>query len=165
MPPSEEAPSEKNTWMPCTINGEDHYASGGSNLFFDANRGPNMWEYYFEPVSSYRPSDPEQPRALPSRTAWELHHLHEGSVFAYPYGMYAGIAQASPTARANWYRDMRQRGHATVSKYLRLRPHIRSKADAVWSYLAAPATRAPVLGVHVRATDKLKSIGGDSMPS
>ena len=30
----------------------------GENQYFDAKRGSNVWEYYFEPVSSYRLGDP-----------------------------------------------------------------------------------------------------------
>ena len=40
----------------CVVNGGDHYASGAPNLFFDAVRGANMWDYYFEPVSGYNES-------------------------------------------------------------------------------------------------------------
>ena len=44
-------------------------------------------------------------------------------------------------------------------RYIHIKPHILEKADVVWKRLAADNT--PVLGAHVRATDKLQAIGGD----
>ena len=124
---------------PCTVNGEDHYASGGANLFFDANRGPNMWDYYFEPVSSYRSHHPETPHGLPGGESWRLHHVSADSVYAYPYGSYRRITKAPHTKRAAWYRMMRKRGHQTVSKYTR-RPHPPLATSLM--YAPSPSDRA-----------------------
>ena len=75
----------------CTVNGHDHYASGGANLYYDARSGPNMWDYYFEPLSSYWPGAVgfAWPRALPSKALWRLHHKEADSVYAYYYGLHA----------------------------------------------------------------------------
>ena len=150
----------------CTTNGEDHFASGGANLFYDARLGPNMWDYYFEPVSDYRPGDPGVVHRLSSTEMWRLHHKHPESVFAYPYGMYKQIARATPADRAAWYRTMRTRAHGILRRHVRVKRSILDEADREWAALLARrggggGGDGPILGVHVRATDKEKKIGGD----
>ena len=148
----------------CTVNGLDHFASGGLNRFFDATAGPNMWEYFFEPVSEYRPGMAASVNALPSTRAWQLHHANRDSVFAYPYGTYKHIADVDPRERAAWYSRMRRRAVATLAKYVRLKPAVLQEAERFWRRRIAKGGSGPVLGLHMRGTDKQRDIGGDIVP-
>ena len=79
----------------CTVNGHDHYASGGRNLYYDAQHGPNMWNYFFESLQPSPPPNAEV-RTLSSRMLWRLHHeSKEGP---------------GPVARGAWERQPRLRG-------------------------------------------------------
>ena len=100
----------------CTVNGHDHYASGGRNLYFDRQRGPNMWDYYFEPVASGPPPATEV-RTLSSRMLWRLHHESKASVYAYYYGRYAYKRATGYDDR--WFRTMRYRAHGVLAKHVR----------------------------------------------
>mmetsp|Transcript_5788 Transcript_5788/g.18075 ORF Transcript_5788/g.18075 Transcript_5788/m.18075 type:complete len:1617 (+) Transcript_5788:79-4929(+) len=143
----------------CTVNGHDHYSSGGANLYFDGTAGPNMWDYYFEPVSSYRPGlKGFQGRALPSKTLWRLHHKESQSIFAYYYGMYS----YKRAYDESWYRTMRERASRLLLQYVRPRAHIVQAVDQFWSSHFAPG--AYVVGVHMRGTDKKAEIGGEIVP-
>lgn len=144
----------------CTVNGHDHYASGGQNLYYSASRGNNVWDYYFEPVSVYRDGAPGyEIRALPSRMLWRLHHASRKSIYAHYYGAYADKRHDGYDAA--WFRTMRYRAHAVLSQYVRVRRHIQDAVDAFWS---ANLLDRPVLGVHVRGTDKQAEIAGDVVP-
>jgi hypothetical protein len=143
----------------CTVNGHDHYASGGANFYHDPASGPNMWEYYFEPVSGYRPGSSNlEAHALPSKLLWRLHHKELSSVFAYYYGVHAskrGYDEA-------WYRVMRTRASQLLGRFVRPRQHILQAVDEYWSSHFGPGVH--VLGVHMRGTDKQEEIGGRIVP-
>ena len=143
----------------CTVNGHDHYASGGRNLYFDRQHGPNMWEYYFEPVSAVRPPAAEV-RTLPSRMLWRLHHESKASVYAYYYGRFASKRATGYDAR--WFQTMRHRAHSVLEQYVRLKPHVQEAVESFWR--RELADRRPVLGLHARGTDKEASIGGSIVP-
>ena len=92
----------------CAVNGHDHYASGGRNLYHAASHGSNMWDYYFEPVSAYRNGTPGyEIRALPSKMLWRLHHTNRKSIFAHYYGAFADKRHGGYDA--DWFRTMRYR--------------------------------------------------------
>mmetsp|Transcript_10475 Transcript_10475/g.24255 ORF Transcript_10475/g.24255 Transcript_10475/m.24255 type:complete len:557 (-) Transcript_10475:392-2062(-) len=57
---------------------------------------------------------------------------------------------------------MRLRAHAVLSRHVKVRAHIMQEADRFWEGLAAFGV--PVLGVHVRGTDKQEWIGGRVVP-
>ena len=127
---------------PCTVNGRDHYASGGPNQYFDASAGENMWEYYFEPVSDYRPGMPGfEVKTLPSKVLWHLHEQSESSVFAYPYGRYKDQRGASHVD--GFYTAMRLRAHDTLMRYVRVKQHILNAVESFWRPIGARGMRAP----------------------
>ena len=147
----------------CTVNGHDHFASGGRNLYHSANHsashGSNMWDYYFEPVSVYREGAPGyEVRTLPSKMLWRLHHTNRKSIFAHYYGAFADKRHGYDAA---WFRTMRYRAHSVLSQYVRVRRHIQDKVDSFWT---THMRGRPVLGVHVRGTDKQSEIAGDVVP-
>lgn len=154
----------------CTVNGHDHPTSGGRNLYYDERYGTNMWEYYFEPVSAYRPSATADAssgarvqydvRSLSSAQLWDVHHRKaSSSVFAYPYGMYAKVYEHG--FNETWSRMMHDRAATAVRRYLRVKPAVEAKVEAFWNERVAPGSQ--VLGVHIRGTDKQMSIGGRVM--
>ena len=141
----------------CTVNGRDHYASGGANLYHSPAHGANMWEQYFQPVSDVVPGAGHVLHALPSKALWKLHQRGDDSVFAYYYGVHSakrGYDEA-------WYRSMRLRAHGLL-KHVSLKPHVQDAVDDFWR--RELAARWPVLGLHVRGTDKDPAIGGSIVP-
>ena len=131
-----------------------HPWRGAANLFYMRGRQPNMWEDYFEPVSPVRLGDAglaERSCQLRSREMWYLHHNSSASVFTHAYG-----AHRSKAARydAAWFDANRRRAAAVLSRHVRVLPHVSAAADAFWRRIP----RGPVLGLHVRGTDK--KVGG-----
>lgn len=143
----------------CTVNGRDHRTSGGRNLYYDERYGENMWEQYFEPVSTFTPRKTapsvDAPgsgrrrrydmRSLSSSRIWELQEWTHTSVYAFPYGMYANVADAGYDE--TWSRMMRTRAASIVQRYIRVKPAIAAKAQAFWRTHFARGE--DVLGVHI----------------
>ena len=147
----------------CTVNGRDHFASGQANPYHDPAHGANWWESYFEPLSRVRASQLASPnaRALPSQHMWMLHTVEPESVYTYPYGKYSNLRGAPyDNSTIAWYDCNRQRAAGVLSRWVRVLPHVEALVDAFWSRVPA----GPVLGLHVRGTDKQASIGGDIVP-
>ena len=153
----------------CVVNGHDHIASGGANLYYDETYGDNMWEQYFEPVSNFSlaqvkpPNEPGRAvkydvRSLPSQEMWDLHMGNPKSVFAYPYGAYKDILESG--FNADWSHRMRERASAAIRKYVRVKPHVSRRVEEAWRGRVGAAENTPVLGVHLRGTDKQAEIGG-----
>ena len=129
-----------------------HPWRGAANLFYAPARDEpnNMWEYYFEPVSSVRLDDArlaQRSCQLRSREMWYLHHNSSASVFAYAYGIHASKAARFD---GEWFDANRRRAHAVIARHVRVLPHISAQVDAFWRRLP----RGPVIGLHVRGTDK-----------
>ena len=117
--------------------------------FYDPTHGENVWEYYFEPVMGVS-SD-----AL--RTDYHTADVHEQSekeVFWVhqrdPERLATFWAWKVPVDPAEWMRCKRQLGRDFVSRFIRVKPHIRAKVDA---YAAAHFTAPYMIGAHVRGTD------------
>ena len=130
------------------------------NLFYDASYGPNVWEYFFAPVRC-----PEgkvgrfgQEHRVVGLTDGSLAWLHEQrprSVFTYQHGLHASRRERFDEG---WYAQQRVHGAELVRKYARVRPHVRCAVDAFWR--AQGLDGAPVMGVHLRGTDKRSALGG-----
>ena len=84
-------------------------------------------------------------------------HSERGRLKAWPYGdegeWYGPIDQLNET----WFRDNRQRGHVIASKYHVPQPAIASHIAELQRMLFRD--RSPMLGVHMRGTDKLAAGG------
>ena len=131
---------------------------GGPNKYYEQSAGPNVWEYYFEPVADLTL---DQARELIRRTGrrlltlnywelWRLHHWEPRSVFTYPYGYFRHVDDKTTRFDSEWWAQQRARGRRLVRRYVRVRPEIREKVDR----FAAQRFRATMLGVHIRGTDK-----------
>ncbi len=94
-------------------------------LYFDESIGPNWWEYYFEPIS------------VGEITADTLVE-HVGDMIKSQWGTDA-ISVIS-----------RERASQIIKKYIKVKPHIQNKIDAVCKCLEGHY----IVGVHYRGTDK-----------
>jgi len=93
-------------------------------LYYDPLYGDNSWEYYCEPI---RFGSPEGAR----RGDWR-------------------IVDSCPTS----FHTSRKAAGAIIAKYIRVKPHITQKVDAItraWS-------ENFVIGVHYRGTDKVEEV-------
>jgi hypothetical protein len=130
----------------------------GPNAFFDEAEGPNVWEYYFEPIDGRPPAEVRDEairagRRVLTLTYWELWrvHWHEPrSVFTYPYGYFRRAVDKTASFDREWWEDQRSKGRRLVRRYVRVRPEIIDKVDA----FAAAHFHGEVIGVHARGTDK-----------
>jgi hypothetical protein len=149
---------EEHNYLPVVRFGR--HSTDGDNPFFDPARGENVWDYYFEPVSQYTYADmrrmiddPKHPLTeayvtqLSDDDLWYLHEHRPASIFGYPYGFYRIKLESD----AAWYRRQRQKAHALVTKYVRVKPHILQKVDR---FHAQTMHGHHVLGIHMRGTDK-----------
>ena len=132
----------------------------GRTPFYDAAHGPNAFEYYFLPVCDGEPAQSKSPM-LTCDQRERVHRQLPWSVRTYYYG--AGDPQPEPGHNesfaydAAWYAGHRREGARLVSSYLRLQPALLAKVDRLAEKLFGQrSAEAPVLGVHLRGTDKGK---------
>ena len=132
----------------------------GPNAFYDEPTGENTWDYFFEPVDelSYadvqrKVADPADPLTekrlitLNTKQLWRIHCNERDSVFVYPHGVHERAYGRDP----NWYDEQRARAREVVKSCIRVKPHILAKVDA---FAEANLAGQPMLGVHIRGTDK-----------
>lgn len=119
--------------------------------FHDPARGPNVWEYFFEPVAGLSYADLQERQAA---EGWAIHqftfheilrhHLHD------PDRLATFWAYEEPADPAAWMAAKRALGRHMVSKYVRVKPDVREKADAFFrDHLEGSYS----IGVHIRGTD------------
>lgn len=99
---------------------------GAYGTYHDPSRGPNWWEYYFEPVYVGREENTK------------------------PLLTYNG-PPGSDFAMLTELRTSRKRVHEIVEKYIHPKPHIQKIVD---DFVAAKFTSDVIIGVHYRGTDK-----------
>ena len=136
------------------------YSVDGPNKYFDRGAGPNAWAYYFEAVAGsleydtalklVRQHESTCLYTLLNAELWRLHYFEPLSFFTYPYGCMQG-RELLP----DWWEDNRRKARIAVSKYLRVKPHIRDKVESIAQALFG----AKMLGVHIRGTDKGSALG------
>ncbi len=104
------------------------YGTGGT--YYDPAKGPNWWEYYFEPVHV---GDRENATILVSQQ-----------------GVRIGDGDYD-LARLTEFNIYRKDAHALIKKYVHLKPHIKKKVKEI---VKNTFGRGKVIGVHYRGTDK-----------
>lgn len=114
--------------------------------------GNGVWNSYFEPVSTYSPSDPSCQRLPVVRLSYTQIipglHLHcPWAVRAWRYGGLPPSLRNDTLSYDDWFRPQRQRGHSIVQRYLQLLPSIHERAGS-----ANPSQKC--LAVHIRHSDK-----------
>ena len=100
---------------------------GTEGLYWAKDKGPNWWQYYFEPICINRTS----PSSIESLDIFGLQKL------CIKFGV-SNIA--------------RNRGNYLVQKYVRIKPEIQKK---VTSFYEKYMQDAFLIGVHYRGTDKV----------
>lgn len=127
--------------------------------FLDPAHGDNVWEQYFEPVGPLSSADVRamiaadgdgvrRPEILRGDASLAQRiRDHEESIFTWMFGRWR---QDPPDDLRAWFSEQRRKGRETVSRYVRVRPHILEKVDR---FFAENLVRGHTLGVHLRGTD------------
>ena len=136
----------------------------GRTPFFDAKHGGNAFEYFFKPVCHGHQRAQEAPPMLSCEQREKVHRVLPWAVRTYYYGS-GRVARPADNSTQSfdeaWYAAQRAEGSRLVHRYLELQPHILAQlADLEHQLLgrghvgAVAHARGPVLGVHLRGTDK-----------
>lgn len=144
---------EKGDFLPVV-----NYDGSNRNAFYDEARGPNMWDYYFDPPCGYTfedirarledPSDPLSRSDITCLTDEEISYLTQrnpDSIYHYTYGYWR--ANPPQDVRA-WYTQQRRMGHSYVAKYVKVKPPILETVERFMS-----AKDGFWVGAHIRGTD------------
>ena len=134
----------------------------GRTPFYEKSVGANAFEYYFEQPCAGPPPQ-KGPPMLTCEQRELVHRQLPWAVRTYYYG--AHDPQPEPgrnetlTYDEEWYGSHRMEAARLVRTYLKLQPHIRTKVEGIASQLLGSA---PILGVHLRGTDKGKYLSARS---
>ena len=110
----------------------------------------NMWSTFFEPINPHLLSCLDSSEL--TFTDYNLGiHSQQGRIKAWPF------AETLNCDLDDWLRNNRKRGHSVVSEYFVPQVEIRYRIDALWKECFSNA--CPVLGLHLRGTDKLAAGG------
>lgn len=134
------------------------YMFGGPNPYFDADHGPNTWDFYFEPVGV-----PEQVlrtligegRVFTLSCASELERLYRWkpeSWFMNPYGYYRTVEnRADGSYPTDWWQAQREKVRPFLKDgTLRFGPSLLSEVDRFVGAKFGETT----LGLQLRGSDK-----------
>ena len=152
--------ADENGYQPVVLFG-DRCRDGRPNRYFDSAHGPNVWEYFFWPVSPSAPRASASDHQLTVKQLFGLHHLSLASVQTYPHGVHRHLKVPRWHYDEMWHRTMRNRASHTLHRYVRLRAApLRAVRTFYRDQVLALGSARPVLGLHLRGTDKLRNIGG-----
>lgn len=128
---------ERNNVTPTVYWGKNslYYQSGGYN-----GSENNVWEYYFEPISSvtYEPGMVDE-----NIVVWDGYRAPDES-------------RLIPQTHKKYYsihldKEFRKKVHGFIQKYINIKPEIIHKIDSFYdAYMAGNKT----IGIHIRGTDK-----------
>ena len=149
---------ERNDCLPVVYFGK--WSGDGENAFYDEAHGPNVWDYYFEPVAGHGYEeigqwlrDPQHPLrpydvvTLTDEDLWYLHCFEKQSVFAYAYERY----RLKTRFDAKWYDRQRRKAHELIQRRIHVKSDIRDRVDL---FFREHMEGRHVLGMHLRGTDK-----------
>lgn len=131
-----------------------YYGREATRFFFDPSHGENVWEYYFEPVSSvgyerlraaldHNELSPDRVHSFTKRQICNWHHSDLDRIATF-------WAKDVPDDPSAWMETKRTLGRKYVSEHIRVKPHIIAKVDAFWRTRIWPQF---TIGVHIRGTD------------
>ncbi|MEZ5777645.1 MAG: hypothetical protein R3E44_04710 [Paracoccaceae bacterium] len=134
------------------------YLFGGPNPYFDDAQGPNVWDYYYEPIG---PSLDDvqslirEGRVYTLSTASELVRLYRWepkSWFMNPYGYFRSVKnRADGDYPADWWQAERDKARVFLHDgTLRFRPSILAQVEAFIAQNFSEET----LGLQLRGSDK-----------
>ncbi len=139
----------ENNWLPVV-----NYDREVNDHFYDPDRGPNVWEYYFEPVMGVSYARVEELleegeisesdlHSYPANLIWEWHRFDPDRIATFWHNQV-------PEDRRAWMSEKRKLGREYVSRFLHVKPHIR---DRVERFHEEHIARQYTFGVHIRGTD------------
>ena len=153
--------AEDNGYAPHVFFGA-HCRDGRLNRYYSAERGDNMWEYYFMPASSARTTSTSF--QLSQKQLFGLHHLATASIQTYPHGVHRNLKVPRWRYDEGWHRRMRITANRVLTRYVRIRAEPLKVARAFYEqHILARGSRS-LLGLHLRGTDKMRNIGGRIVP-
>ena len=119
--------------------------------FYDPAHGPNVWEYFFDPVAGMSYAEF---RARQAEEGWSVHRFTFDEILKHhlrdPDRIATFWSYDEPKDPAAWMTAKRALGRRMVSKYVRVKAAVRERADAFFrDYLQG----SYLLGVHIRGTD------------
>lgn len=151
--------AEANGFAPVVSFGE-RCRDGRLNRYYDALRGKNVWDYFLWPAAPGVTATLSD-RQLSVKQLFNLHHLSTDSVQTYPHGVYRHLKVPRWRFDEGWHRLMRNRASRVISRYMRLRaPPLQSVRAFYQHRVLVKGLDRPLLGLHLRGTDKLRNIGG-----
>jgi hypothetical protein len=123
--------------------------------FYDKLLGPNIWDYYWEPVMGMTFErltnliqssrvDPFLVTTLSGQEICNAHLIDSQRIATYPVG-YEIV-----TDRTKWMSEKRDLGRKFVAKYIKIKPRILEKVDLLGLQYFDGCF---VFGVHIRGTD------------
>lgn len=99
---------------------------GKQGLYYDPQRGPNWWTYYFEQL--------------------QINDFDNNTAKLIPHHMIGEFAQCA------YFHMTRQQAHEIIKKYIRIKPHILKKLN---QFRGDKFGKKFVIGCHYRGTDKV----------
>lgn len=140
---------------------------GGPNPYFDEGVGPNVWDYYWEPIGppvAELAPEIRQGRVWTLSTASELARLHRWepkSWFMNPYGYFRTVENTADGAYpAEWWLAQRKKARVFLDDgTVRFRPQFLEQARR---YAAANFSEE-TLGLQLRGSDKFDFGSGPNL--
>ncbi len=137
---------------------------GRPNRYFDKTRGPNMWTYYFRPVWENVRNDRPKDLQLSNKELFNLHHMSTSSIQTYPHGVHRHLKVPKWRYDEAWHYEMRIKAHRVMAKYVRIRQKVLEVAQDFYQRQIVARGARPLLGLHIRGTDKIRNVGGRIVP-
>lgn len=139
----------ENNWLPVV-----NYDQQGNDHFYEADRGPNSWEYYFEPVMGVSYAEVERLLAEGKLSASQISSFRCEQIWHWhkfdPEWLGTFWNQQAPTDPVAWMADKRRLGREYVRRFVRVKAHIVQQVD---DFMRRHLSNHFVLGVHIRGTD------------
>ena len=138
--------------------GRRSFMFGGPNPYYEEASGPNVWDYYYEPIGV---PDAELQDLIAAGRVWTLSTASElarlnrwdpESWTTNPYGWWRSVENmADGPYPADWWAGQRARGRALLEDgTIRFRKRLLAEVDA---FVAANFS-TPTLGLQLRGSDK-----------
>jgi len=139
----------ENNWLPVV-----NYDQEVNDHFYDSEHGPNVWEYYFEPIMGVSYSRIEELltegeisesdlHTYPAELLWEWHRFDPDRIATFWH-------DEPPEDPRSWMAEKRRLGRQYVSRFLHVKPHIRTRVEQFAEQHIAPEY---TFGVQIRGTD------------
>ena len=136
---------------------------GRPNRYFDREHGPNMWTYFFRPVWENVGAGPKDLQ-LSNKELFNMHHMSTSSIQTYPHGVHRHLKIPKWRYDEAWHFQMRTKAYRILTKYVRIQPKVLAVAQTFYQRQVVARGARPLLGLHIRGTDKIRNVGGRIVP-